>query len=117
VCYKPDISFATDSAKEVHCNPSLFLITYDDFVKSPDVALRFILPLDKLRAGYLPLMVSLSNHARLACGSFYGAVECGLLFDFLQVHHILYKIHFPDTGGKYWVSCRRARLPGGLKRQ
>jgi len=28
--------------------------------------LRFILPFDKLRAGYLPLMVSLSNHARLA---------------------------------------------------
>jgi len=26
----------------------------------------FILPFDKLRAGYLPLMVSLSNHALLA---------------------------------------------------
>jgi hypothetical protein len=35
-------------------------------VKSPDAALRFTLPFDKLRAGYLPLMVSLSNHARLA---------------------------------------------------
>jgi len=33
----------------------------------------FILPFDKLRTGYLPLMVSLSNHARLACGAFYGA--------------------------------------------
>jgi len=57
------------------------------FVKSPDAALRFILPFDKLRAGYLPLMVSLSNHARLACGAFYGAVEFGLFFDFLRVHH------------------------------
>jgi len=34
----------------------------------------FILPFDKLRAGYLPLMVSLSNHVRLACGTFYEAV-------------------------------------------
>jgi len=59
----------------------------DDFVKSPDAVLRFILPFDKLRAGYLTLMVSLSNHARLACGAFYEAVEFGLFFDFLRVHH------------------------------
>ncbi|PIP07769.1 MAG: hypothetical protein COX51_05860 [Syntrophobacteraceae bacterium CG23_combo_of_CG06-09_8_20_14_all_50_8] len=64
----------------------------DGSVKSPDAALRFILPFDKLRTGYLPLMVSCelaeqSNHARLACGAFYGAVEFGLFFDFLRVHH------------------------------
>ncbi|PIP09020.1 MAG: hypothetical protein COX51_01060 [Syntrophobacteraceae bacterium CG23_combo_of_CG06-09_8_20_14_all_50_8] len=53
----------------------------DGFVKSPDAALCFILPFDKLRAGYHPLMVSLSNHARLACGAFYEAVEFGLFFD------------------------------------
>jgi len=47
----------------------------------------FILPFDKLRAGYLPLMVSLSNHARLACGAFYEAVEFGLFLEFLQVYH------------------------------
>jgi len=48
--------------------------------------LRFILPFDKLRAGYFPLMVSLSNHARLACGAFYGAAGFGLFFYFLRVH-------------------------------
>jgi len=63
-------------------------VKFDDFVKSPDAALRFILPLDKLGAGYLPLMVSLSNHVRLACRAFYGAVEFGLFFDFLRVHQI-----------------------------
>jgi len=31
-------------------------------------------------------MVSPSNHARLACGAFYEAVEFGLFFDFLRVH-------------------------------
>jgi len=53
----------------------------------------FILPFDKLRAGYLPLMVSCepaeqSNHARLACGAFYETVEGGLFFDFLRVHQL-----------------------------
>jgi hypothetical protein len=42
----------------------------DGCVKSPDAALRFILPFDRLRAGLLSVMVSLSNHARLACGLF-----------------------------------------------
>jgi len=42
----------------------------DGFVKSPYAVLHFIPPFDKLRAGYLPLMVSLSNHARLASGLF-----------------------------------------------
>jgi len=36
--------------------------------------LRSILPLDKLRAGYLTLMVSLSNHERLTSEAFYEAV-------------------------------------------
>jgi len=49
--------------------------------------LRFFLPFDRLRAGYLLLMVSsLSNHARLACGAFYGAAELGFFFNFLRVH-------------------------------
>jgi len=61
-------------------------VNLDGFVKSPDAALRFILPFDKLRAGYFPLMVSLSNHARLACGAFYGAAGFGLFFYFLRVH-------------------------------
>ena len=65
----------------------LLFLTLGDFVKSPDAVLHFIPPFDKLRAGYLPLMVSLSNHARLACGAFYEAVEFGLFFDFLRVHH------------------------------
>jgi len=57
--------------------------------------LRFTLPLDKLRAaGYLPFMVSLSNHARLACGAFYGAVEFGLFFDFLRVRQPWSRLSF-----------------------
>ena len=53
-----------------------------------------MLPFDRLRAGRLPFVVSCepaeqSNHARLACGAFYGAAEFGLFFDFLQVHPLL----------------------------
>jgi len=53
------------SPNDVLCNFSL-----DGFVKSPDAALRFISPFEKLRAGSVPVTVSLSNRARLACGLF-----------------------------------------------
>jgi len=36
--------------------------------------LRFTLPFDKVRAGSVPVTVSLSNRARLASGAFYEAV-------------------------------------------
>jgi hypothetical protein len=59
----------------------------DGFVKSPDAALRFVLPFGKLRAGSVPVTVSLSNRARLAgaCpgegrGPFYEAVPFSRLF-------------------------------------
>jgi len=42
----------------------------DGYAKSPDAALRFPPPFGRLRAGSIPVMVSLSNHARLACGVF-----------------------------------------------
>ena len=64
----------------------------DGFVKSPYAVLRFILPFDKLRAGYHPLMVSLSNHARLASGAFYEVAEFSRFFDFLRVHQY-YPLH------------------------
>jgi len=47
---------------------------HDGFGKSPDAALRFIPPLDKLGAGLFPVTVSLSKRARLACGTFSEAV-------------------------------------------
>jgi hypothetical protein len=57
----------------------------DGYVKNPyavyhlQVTLRFILPFGKLRAGLCPVtvshvMVSLSNHTRLASGAFSEAV-------------------------------------------
>ncbi|PIP08473.1 MAG: hypothetical protein COX51_04340 [Syntrophobacteraceae bacterium CG23_combo_of_CG06-09_8_20_14_all_50_8] len=57
----------------------------------------FILPFDKLRTGYLPLMVSCepveqSNHACLACRAFYEAIEFNLFFDFLRVHQSYAKL-------------------------
>lgn len=42
----------------------------DGYAKSPDAALRFPPPFGRLRAGSIPVMVSLSNHTRLACGFF-----------------------------------------------
>jgi hypothetical protein len=50
----------------------------DGFVKSPDAALRFILPRIKYGAGLLrrtPSTPRSSGLARLACESFYEAVD------------------------------------------
>jgi hypothetical protein len=58
-------------------------IIFDGFVKSPEVALRFILR----RCGVRPSMPYSSGIVCLACGSVYEAVEFGRLFDFLRVHH------------------------------
>ena len=59
----------------------------DDFVKSPDAVLRFILPLDKLGAGLFPVTVSLSNRARLACGLFTKPSHFRDFEDFLRGRH------------------------------
>ena len=59
----------------------------DGFVKSPDAALRFIPPFGRLRAGSIPVMVSLSNHARLACGLFMKPSHFRDLYDFVWDRH------------------------------
>jgi hypothetical protein len=61
-----DLSSLPDRPLRVHSFPGFLLYGY---VKSPDAALSFLLPLDKLGAGLFPVtvshvMVSLSNHAR-----------------------------------------------------
>jgi hypothetical protein len=50
-------------------------IKSDGFVKSPYAALSFKIPFGSLRAGSSTVMVSLSNHARLASGAFYKPVS------------------------------------------
>jgi len=50
----------------------------DGFVKSPDAALRFILPLPSQGQAYCGVRQSTphsSGFARLACGTFYEAVQ------------------------------------------
>jgi hypothetical protein len=55
----------------------------DGFVKSPDAALRFILR----HCGVRKSTPHDSGLARLACGSFYEAVDCGQLLEFLRIRH------------------------------
>jgi hypothetical protein len=67
-----DLSSLPDRPLRVHSFPGFLLSGY---VKSPYAALRFLLPLGKLRAGLFPVTVShvmviLSNHACLASGAF-----------------------------------------------
>jgi hypothetical protein len=56
----------------------------DGYVKGPDAALRFIPPFGKLRAGSVPVTVSLSNRARLACDLF---TKPSHFQDFLRGRH------------------------------
>ncbi|MBA4372944.1 MAG: hypothetical protein C0402_08775 [Thermodesulfovibrio sp.] len=53
------------------------------FVESPYAALLFKTPFDKLRASSAPVMVSLSNHARLASRAFYKPVSFATFAIFL----------------------------------
>jgi hypothetical protein len=62
-------------------------IKNDDFVKSPDAALRCILR----HCGVRTCTPHSSGFARLACGAFYAAVVFGSFFDFLRAHKKWYK--------------------------
>jgi hypothetical protein len=66
--------------------------------------LRFLLPLDRLWAGSIPVMVSLSNRARLASGAFYEAAP-----DLTLYQLSMRTSYFP-------ASLIRARLPLRLLR-
>jgi len=59
----------------------MHLVNYDGFVKSPDAALRCILR----HCGVRISTPHSSGFARLACGTFYEAVEYDKFFDFLRV--------------------------------
>ena len=70
---------------------------YDGFVKSPDAALRCILPRIKYGAGLLRRTTSTphsSGLARLACGSFYKAVYYDQLYGFMRDRQSWKRIFF-----------------------
>jgi prephenate dehydrogenase len=67
----------------------------DDFEKSPDAALRFILR----RCGVRLSTPHSSGFARLACGAFFEVVEFEHLYDFLRVHQDMKEIRIGVIGG------------------